>query len=308
MASLAVASEHIKAMRWGRMKFSKFGKAFREFPSLGGYFSVVIFEVTSFVSNFFSNRQPTVGNLLFQAHPQVIRFGQLTWAMENQPCVHKKNSLEHRNLDCYVGLLEGSLLSNPPICGPNAKCGPSPFESHPLPLLFPTCRKWGANLGIEDGLVSPKTFLWFFAKKTMCHKGWWRPALIQKILGKSCPCICCILPLPSASEDHWKKTLEMLIAGLTGQRLPRHETQQDVKDIQKQLRWDIVQKNSLKSVCGVFVMHLLFWMYVLVLFLFVVCFPLSQLRNNPGETSFWVVQVTSSDASEGFVARCALST
>ena len=71
------------------MKFSNFGKAFREFPSVGGYFSVVIFEVTSFVSNFFSNCQPMVGNLLFQAHPQVIkRFGQLTWAMENQPCVH----------------------------------------------------------------------------------------------------------------------------------------------------------------------------------------------------------------------------
>ncbi len=165
---------------------------------------------------------------------------------------------------------------------------------------IPTSPQMRCQFGHRRWPCFTKAFLWFFAKKTMCHKGWWRPALIQKYSRK----VMSLYLLHSAfAVCKWRSLKKGGVDRATPAKAWNSGCERHPKAIKMRHCPKKFSKIWLWCFCCI-----LFWMYVLVLFLFVVCLPLSQLRNNPGETSFWVVQVTSSDASEGFVARCALST
>ena len=121
------------------------------------------------------------------------------------------------------------------------------------------CCKWGANLGIEDGLVSPKHFCDFLPIKSMWKQGWWRLLLIlypRKLIS----------PVAPAKVSN-------------SQKCERHP-----KTV-GQLRH--YPKKILQIWFVVFGMYPFFWCKVFSLFLLVVCFPLSQLLTNPGKNLGW---------------------
>ncbi len=92
IASYGLVGRCLRAHKSNEVRVDEIFELWKSFPWIskcGRIFFCGYFWGDFFCLQFFSNCQPMVGNLLFQAHPQVIkRFGQLTWAMENQPCVH----------------------------------------------------------------------------------------------------------------------------------------------------------------------------------------------------------------------------